>query len=172
MYLFTVDHRLSAPSSASFPVGTALLLTGQSDPVQNGVWRIGPDDAPVRDESVLRFAPPLGKIRVTVLDDDTRWELTFEPGSDLSSIPQYWVQNFDPDPGAHREFLERLEQLDKESIRALRAVASGDGTQADVDRLAALERQAAQIRHDVWPLLPPDERSPARPPAPAPEPVQ
>jgi hypothetical protein len=156
MYIFTVDRRDPAEPAP----GEAILLTA------SGVWRVGPDGQFSRDESVLRFAPATGKIRVTVLEDDTRWEATFPVGSDLSTLDLEFVQVFDPDPGAGRALLEELEQVDKDSVRALRAIASGDGTEGDVARLKTLERRAAQIRYDVWPLLPEGERSPSRPPAP------
>jgi hypothetical protein len=156
MYLFTVDHRNPVEP---VPGSTVLLTT-------SGVWRVGPGGQLSRDESVLRFAPAAGKIRVTVLEDDTRWEATFPVGSDLSEEDLAFVQVFDPDPGAGRALLEELEQVDKDSVRALRAIASGDGTEGDVARLRTLERRAAQIRYDVWPLLPEGERSPTRPPAP------
>jgi hypothetical protein len=156
MYLFTVDRRNPAEPAP----GEAILLTA------SGVWRAGPGGQLSRDESVLRFAPAAGKIRVSVLEDDTRWEASFPVGSDLSTLDLAFSQVYDPDPGAGRALLEELEQVDKDSVRALRAIASGDGTEGDVVRLRTLERRAAQIRYDVWPLLPEGERSPTRPPEP------
>jgi hypothetical protein len=45
----------------------------------------------------------------------------------------------------------RLDAIDRESIRALRAVAAGTDTKADRDRLAALEAEAVPLRSKVNP---------------------
>lgn len=166
MYVFTVDRRFDGSAPSEIGPNLSFLVTGDAQPSLNGVWRSDQDGVIERDESVLRFAPALGKIRVTVLEDDTRWELTFPEGSDLSAIDQNWVQVFDPDPGAERPMLEKLREIDEESVRPLRAIASGEGTPEDEAKLAELERQAAQLRYDVWPLLPEGQRSETRPPAP------
>ena len=166
MYLFTVDRRFDGSAPSDLPPNLAFLVTGDAQPTLNGVWRTDKDGAVARDPSVLAIAPSLGKIRVTVLEDDSRWEFTYEPGSDLSSVAQNWVQVHDPDPGAERPMLAELKTIDEESIRSLRAVAAGTGTADDESKLAELERRAAQLRYDVWPLLPSDQRSPERPPAP------
>ena len=51
---------------------------------------------------------------------------------------------------AHRkELMAQLDMLDLKCIRALRAIQSGNGTQDDIDRLAALEEQAEQIRQEL-----------------------
>lgn len=54
---------------------------------------------------------------------------------------------------AHRaELVAQLDALDLKCIRALRAIQAGQGTQADTDKLAELEEQAAQIRAQLQEL--------------------
>ena len=51
---------------------------------------------------------------------------------------------------AHRaDLVAQLDALDLKTIRALRAIEAGTGTQADTDKLAELEAQAAQIREEL-----------------------
>lgn len=50
------------------------------------------------------------------------------------------------------ELLEQLDALDLKAIRALRAIQSGTGTEADKDRLAGLEEQAAAVRAELQEL--------------------
>ena len=45
-----------------------------------------------------------------------------------------------------QEAKARLAEIDKESVRPLRAVAAGTQTQADTDKLAALEAEAETLR--------------------------
>ena len=47
------------------------------------------------------------------------------------------------------ELIAELDALDLKTIRALRAIQAGQGTQADTDKLAELEAQAAQIREEL-----------------------
>ena len=49
----------------------------------------------------------------------------------------------------HREILARLDAIDAESTRPLRAVQSGSATQADTDKLAALDTEAAALRAEL-----------------------
>lgn len=44
------------------------------------------------------------------------------------------------------ELQQQLEQLDKKSIRALRALSAGQGKEADKNKLEELEAQAASVR--------------------------
>ena len=48
-----------------------------------------------------------------------------------------------------RAILDRLQAIDAESTRPLRAVQSGAATQADTDKLAALEAEAAALRFEL-----------------------
>ena len=51
---------------------------------------------------------------------------------------------------AHKaDLVAQLDALDLKTIRALRAIEAGTGTQADTDKLAELEAQAAQIREEL-----------------------
>ena len=51
---------------------------------------------------------------------------------------------------AHKaDLVAQLDALDLKAIRALRAIQAGQGTQADTDKLAELEAQAAQIREEL-----------------------
>lgn len=50
------------------------------------------------------------------------------------------------------ELIVELDALDLKTIRALRAIQAGQGTQADTDKLAELEAQAAQIREELQEL--------------------
>lgn len=47
------------------------------------------------------------------------------------------------------DLIAQLDALDLKCIRALRAIQAGQGTQADTDKLAELEAQAAQIREEL-----------------------
>lgn len=47
------------------------------------------------------------------------------------------------------DLIAQLDALDLKTIRALRAIQAGQGTQADTDKLAELEAQAAQIREEL-----------------------
>ena len=50
------------------------------------------------------------------------------------------------------ELVAQLDALDLKCIRALRAIQTGQGTQADTDKLAELEEQAAEIRQQLQEL--------------------
>ena len=50
------------------------------------------------------------------------------------------------------ELVAQLDALDLKTIRALRAIQAGQGTQADTDKLAELEEQAAEIRQQLQEL--------------------
>lgn len=50
------------------------------------------------------------------------------------------------------ELVAQLDALDLKCIRALRAIQTGQGTQADTEKLADLEEQAAQIRAQLQEL--------------------
>ena len=47
------------------------------------------------------------------------------------------------------EILARLAEIDRESIRPLRAIADGNAVQADKDKLAALDTEAAGLREEL-----------------------
>jgi hypothetical protein len=47
------------------------------------------------------------------------------------------------------EILARLAEIDAASVRPLRAIAQGDTVQADHDRLAALDAEAASLRTEL-----------------------
>lgn len=54
---------------------------------------------------------------------------------------------------AHKaDLVAQLDALDLKCIRALRAIQAGQGTQADTDKLAELEAQAAEIRQQLQEL--------------------
>lgn len=56
----------------------------------------------------------------------------------------------DQEKQAHKaDLVAQLDALDLKTIRALRAIQAGQGTQADTDKLAELEAQAAQIREEL-----------------------
>ena len=48
-----------------------------------------------------------------------------------------------------RAILDRLQAIDAESTRPLRAAQSGAAMQADTDKLAALEAEAAALRAEL-----------------------
>lgn len=51
---------------------------------------------------------------------------------------------------AHKaDLVAQLDAIDLKTIRALRAIQAGQGTQADTDKLAELEAKAAQIREEL-----------------------
>ena len=51
---------------------------------------------------------------------------------------------------AHKkELMAQLDQLDLKAIRSMRAIQAGTSTQADIDKLAELEAQAAEIRAEL-----------------------
>lgn len=51
---------------------------------------------------------------------------------------------------AHKaDLVAQLDALDLKTIRALRAIQAGTGTDADVQRLAELEEQVAEIRQQL-----------------------
>jgi hypothetical protein len=47
------------------------------------------------------------------------------------------------------EILGRLSSIDRESVRPLRAIADGTGTEYDADKLAALDAEAAMLRAEL-----------------------
>jgi hypothetical protein len=47
------------------------------------------------------------------------------------------------------EILARLAEIDAASVRPLRAIAQGDAVQADHDKLAALDNEAAELRAEL-----------------------
>lgn len=51
-----------------------------------------------------------------------------------------------------KELMAQLDALDLKCIRALRAIQSGAGTEADTTKLAELEAQAEQIRQQLQEL--------------------
>lgn len=54
---------------------------------------------------------------------------------------------------AHKaDLVAQLDALDLKCIRALRAIQAGQGTQADTEKIADLEEQAAQIRAQLQEL--------------------
>ena len=50
------------------------------------------------------------------------------------------------------DLIAKLDVLDLKTIRSLRAIQAGTGTDADVQRLAELEAQAAEIRQQLQEL--------------------
>ena len=50
------------------------------------------------------------------------------------------------------DLIAQLDALDLKCIRALRAIQAGQGTQADTEKIADLEEQAAQIRAQLQEL--------------------
>lgn len=50
------------------------------------------------------------------------------------------------------EVRARLAQIDLDSVRPLRAIASGAGTQFDRDKLAGLDAEAAKLRMELGSL--------------------
>ncbi len=48
-----------------------------------------------------------------------------------------------------QEILTELARLDAESVRPLRAIASGEGTEYDVKKLAELDKKAAELRAEL-----------------------
>ena len=51
-----------------------------------------------------------------------------------------------------KNLISQLDVLDVKTIRALRAIQAGTSIQEDIDRLAALEEQAAEIRKQIQKL--------------------
>jgi hypothetical protein len=47
------------------------------------------------------------------------------------------------------EILARLAEIDRESIRPLRAIADGNAVQADQDKIAALDSEATELRGEL-----------------------
>lgn len=94
------------------------------------------------------------------LMDDHRQEKGYVNGQpteikDLGPYPAGWSATPPPPTAAEikaqkeAELKGKLALLDIESIRALRAVAEGTATQADHDKLASLETQAAGYRAEL-----------------------
>lgn len=51
---------------------------------------------------------------------------------------------------AHKaELIKQLDEIDLKTIRSMRAIQAGTGTEADEEKLAELESQAAQIRQEL-----------------------
>ena len=67
-------------------------------------------------------------------------------------------------PRAHRArqraILDRLQVIDAESTRPLRAVLAGAAMQADTDKLTALDAEAAALRAELAALNTPQEDQP------------
>lgn len=51
-----------------------------------------------------------------------------------------------------KNLISQLDVLDVKTIRALRAIQAGTSIQEDIDRLSALEEQAAEIRKQIQKL--------------------
>ena len=50
------------------------------------------------------------------------------------------------------ELIQQLDEIDLKTVRPLRAIQSGQGTQADTDKLIELETQAEEIRRQIQEL--------------------
>lgn len=51
---------------------------------------------------------------------------------------------------AHKaELIRQLDEIDLKTIRSMRAIQAGTGTEADEEKLAELENQATQIRQEL-----------------------
>lgn len=68
---------------------------------------------------------------------------------ELGPYPDGWTKDHPEPEGVEKErmdILSRLDQIDAESIRPLRAIAQGEATDADHEKLAALDEEAQTLR--------------------------
>ena len=65
--------------------------------------------------------------------------------TDLGPLPEGYSFT-PPTPPPRDTALDDLAELDRQSVRPLRAIAAGEGTEADVEKLRSLEDQARTIR--------------------------
>jgi hypothetical protein len=72
-------------------------------------------------------------------------DYTLIDGADADA---WWVAHRPPED-RKAEILARLSEIDEASIRPLRAIAQGEAVQADRDRLAELDSEAAGLRTEL-----------------------
>lgn len=90
---------------------------------------------------------PEALFRQTIRETDGQWQINRETG-EISKHP------FPPPPPPTleqqiAEIHARLTEIDLESVRPLRAIAAGESTQADHDKLSALASEASALREQL-----------------------
>ena len=78
------------------------------------------------------------------------WEAVEDEDGNLTDIipaPSLVLEQSEEDKTA--ELMERLDEIDGQAIRPLRAIAAGTATDEDREILAELERQAEEIRKEL-----------------------
>jgi hypothetical protein len=119
-------------------------------------------------DNALRIAPPAhGENQwaaesngTWILIDDYRGREGFLNGkphtiTDFGPLPERWCA--DPPPptpeetaeARRAEIMAELDDIDRHTIRPLRAMAKGTATEEDAERLAALESRAGELRAEL-----------------------
>jgi hypothetical protein len=78
-----------------------VLLNGQDDTKENGVYMVNEHQCLERSSDFILFGPHFEDFQVTVLEGEifggTKWDLHVPLGSDFSNVSQVWVKNEDPE---------------------------------------------------------------------------
>lgn len=83
--------------------------------------------------------------------------------SDFGPLPDGWSTTpLPPTQEEHTaqrraEIMSRLTSIDAESVRPLRAIASGENTEADHNKLAVLDKEAEALRDELATLAAPEQ---------------
>ena len=109
---------------------------------EDGSWLCGEDETTIPDGAMI-------------IGDDTRLAdeimrypkvRLISPTNDFGDIDGIQVV---PIEDRHSVILAELDRLDLQAVRPLRAIAAGTATEADRQKLIALEEQAAQLREEL-----------------------
>lgn len=109
---------------------------------KDGSWLCGEDETTIPDEAMIigdntRLAEKIkqyAKVRL------------ISPTNDFGDIDNIQVI---PIEDRRSVILAELDRLDLQAVRPLRAIAAGTATEADKQKLIALEEQATQLRQEL-----------------------
>lgn len=109
---------------------------------EDGSWLCGEDETTVPDGAMI-------------IDDNTRLADEIKQYAKVRLIlPANDFDDFDniqivPIEDRYSAILTELDRLDLQAVRPLRAIAAGTATEADKQKLIALEEQATQLREEL-----------------------
>lgn len=109
---------------------------------EEGSWLCGEDETIVPDGAIIisdntRLAEEIMRYPKVRL---------ISPTNDFGDIDGIQVV---PIEDKHSVILAELDRLDLQAVRPLRAIAAGTATEADRQKLIALEEQATQLREEL-----------------------
>lgn len=114
-------------------------------------------DLPVEDEQYQAYIAAGGVTATYPIFED---RVTPNRAEMVEMMSQHGVIAY-PDAPEQKiaEIKARLSVIDSESVRPLRAVANGEATKYDTEKLAALDAEAAQLRAELAALAEPAQPS-------------